>query len=59
MDYELARDSEGRPYLKVSLTDYTLMKSALLNKGMAFTNQDLEQHIQNFMWMPEYLPYRL
>lgn len=42
MDYELAKDSDGKPYLKVRLTDYALMKSSLLNKGMAFTQEERE-----------------
>lgn len=42
MDYELAKDSDGQSYLKVHLTDYALMKSSLLNKGMAFTPEERE-----------------
>ncbi|VVC75254.1 NAD-dependent malic enzyme [Aquicella siphonis] len=43
MDYELDLDDEGKPYLKVALTDYALMANSLLNKGMSFTRNEREQ----------------
>lgn len=43
MDYQVAIDENGKPYLRVHLRDYGLIKSALLNKGMAFTRQEREE----------------
>ncbi len=43
MDYEYAIDNNGKPYLKVRLTDYALMLNPLLNKGMAFTAEERER----------------
>lgn len=43
MDYEYAIDANGKPYLKVRLTDYALMLNPLLNKGMAFTAEERER----------------
>ncbi|HSW68815.1 MAG TPA: NAD-dependent malic enzyme [Gammaproteobacteria bacterium] len=43
MDYEYLINQEGKPYLKVNLTDYALMLNPLLNKGMAFTAKEREQ----------------
>lgn len=42
MDYEVAKDEQGNPFLRVKLTDYALMTNSLLNKGMAFTNLERE-----------------
>src|SRR5579885_500402 len=42
MDYQLEKDNDGKPYLKVALTDYALMANSLLNKGMAFTKEERE-----------------
>lgn len=43
MDYEYAIDANGKPYLKVRLTDSALMLNPLLNKGMAFTADERER----------------
>jgi malate dehydrogenase (oxaloacetate-decarboxylating) len=40
MDFEFARDNNGNPYLETSLTGYALLSNPLLNKGMAFTQQE-------------------
>ncbi len=42
MDYEYTLDANGKPHLKVKLTDYALMLNPLLNKGMAFTAEERE-----------------
>src|SRR5579862_7121058 len=42
MDYEQAVDSNGKPYLKVRLKRSHLLKSSLLNKGMAFPYSERE-----------------
>jgi malate dehydrogenase (oxaloacetate-decarboxylating) len=42
MEYEVAMDSEAKPYLKVKLSDYALMQNSLLNKGMSFTDEERE-----------------
>lgn len=42
MDYEFAKDENGKPYLKVALTDYSLILNPLLNKGMAFSADERE-----------------
>jgi malate dehydrogenase (oxaloacetate-decarboxylating) len=42
MDYKLAFDAAGRPYLKVRLTDFALISHALLNKGTAFPLEERE-----------------
>lgn len=39
-DYQLVKDDNNKPYLEVSLADYTLLNNALLNKGMAFTEKE-------------------
>jgi hypothetical protein len=36
MDYQFAKDENGKPYLKVALRDYALLFNPMLNKGMAF-----------------------
>lgn len=43
MDYQFCKDGDGKPYLKVNLTDYALMLQPLLNKGMAFTHEEREE----------------
>lgn len=43
MDYEFAIDENGKPYLKVALTDYALLANPILNKGMAFTHREREE----------------
>ncbi len=43
MDYEYTKGPDGKPYLKVRLTDYALMLNPLLNKGMAFTAEERER----------------
>lgn len=43
MDYELVLDENGKPYLEVSLSDFTLMGNSLLNKGMAFTAEERDE----------------
>lgn len=43
MDYEYAIGSDGKPCLRVKLTDYALMLNPLLNKGMAFTAEERER----------------
>lgn len=40
MDYTYVKEKEGPGYLKISLTDYALISNPLLNKGMAFTNEE-------------------
>lgn len=40
MDYEYAKDDDGKAYLKVALMDYALTTNPLLNKGMAFTLEE-------------------
>lgn len=42
MEYEFAKDADGKPYLKVRITDYALISNPLLNKGMSFTHQERE-----------------
>lgn len=42
MDYEVARDNEGKRYLKVFLTDYALLHNSILNKGMSFSHEERE-----------------
>jgi len=42
MDYEEARDDEGKRYLRVFLTDYALLHNSILNKGMSFSHQERE-----------------
>lgn len=42
MDYEFDKDAQGKPFIKVSLSDYNLISNPLLNKGMAFTYQERE-----------------
>jgi malate dehydrogenase (oxaloacetate-decarboxylating) len=42
MDYQVVKDDEGHAYLDVKLSDYALMSNSLLNKGMAFTNEERE-----------------
>ncbi len=42
MDYQLAKDEYDHPYLKVALTDFALITNSLLNKGMAFTQEERE-----------------
>lgn len=42
MEYELQIDDQGKPYLAVNITDYTLLTNSLLNKGMSFTNEERE-----------------
>jgi len=42
MDYEYVIGADGKPCLKVKLTDYALMLNPLLNKGMAFTAEERE-----------------
>lgn len=42
MDYQFAKDKDGKPYLKVSLTEHALITNPLLNKGMAFTDEERE-----------------
>lgn len=38
--FEYKKDKFGKPFLKVSLTDYALITNPLLNKGMAFTEEE-------------------
>ncbi len=40
MDYEFAKDANGKPYLNVNLSDYELLLHPLLNKGMAFPSEE-------------------
>ncbi len=40
MDFQLYHDENNTPYLSVKLTDYALTNNALLNKGMAFTEEE-------------------
>src|SRR5580698_5831256 len=40
MDFQFYRDENGKPYLSVELTDYALLTNALLNKGMAFSEEE-------------------
>lgn len=43
MIYEFTTDKNGRPCLKVKLTGYSLISTPLLNKGMAFSQQEREE----------------
>jgi malate dehydrogenase (oxaloacetate-decarboxylating) len=43
MDYKALKDKDGKPYLKVSLTDYALLHHSILNKGMSFSHQEREE----------------
>ena len=40
MDYQLDKDENGKPYLKVSLMDYALITNPLLNKGSVFDERE-------------------
>lgn len=40
MDYQIKTDTAGQPYLEVNSTDFNLIRDPLLNKGMAFTEQE-------------------
>lgn len=40
MDYQIKTDAAGQPYLAVNSTDFNLIRDPLLNKGMAFTEQE-------------------
>lgn len=40
MDYQFSNDKNGNPCLNVTLTDYALITNPLLNKGMAFTEDE-------------------
>lgn len=42
MDYQLLKDQNNNPYLQVALSDSALMANPLLNKGMAFTQEERE-----------------
>lgn len=43
MNYEFAIDEDGKPYVKVALTGYSLISNPLINKGMAFTRREREE----------------
>lgn len=40
MNYEFLKDPNGKPYVKVGITDQTLLATPLLNKGMAFSEEE-------------------
>lgn len=40
MDFQFSRDSDGKPFLNVSSTDYALLFNPQLNKGMAFSEEE-------------------
>ena len=40
MDYQFALDADGKPYLKVKVSDFALAFDPLLNKGTAFPNDE-------------------
>jgi len=40
MDYMRKKDEKGQPYLEIKLREENLIKSSLLNKGMAFSYQE-------------------
>ena len=42
MDFEFSVDDDGKPFLKVWLSDYALISNPLLNKGMAFNTEERE-----------------
>lgn len=42
MDAQLKKDTHGKPYMEVSLDGYALITNPLLNKGMAFTDEERE-----------------
>jgi malate dehydrogenase (oxaloacetate-decarboxylating) len=40
MHYNKKTDKNGQEYLEVNVSDYTLLRSPLLNKGMSFTDEE-------------------
>ena len=40
MDGRLKKDKNGKSYLEVSMTDFKLVNNSILNKGMAFSNEE-------------------
>ena len=42
MDYQLSKDPQGNTFLKVTLTDFSLLSHPLLNKGTAFSQEERE-----------------
>ncbi|MCE3239150.1 MAG: maeA 2, partial [Gammaproteobacteria bacterium] len=42
MEYQLTKDAEGHTFLKVALTDFSLLSHPLLNKGTAFSQEERE-----------------
>src|SRR5690348_2230581 len=42
MEYRYIKTGPGEGYLEVAVSDYALMNNPLLNKGIAFTNEERE-----------------
>lgn len=40
MDFQFKRDADGNPYMQVDVSDYALITNPLLNKGMAFSEEE-------------------
>jgi malate dehydrogenase (oxaloacetate-decarboxylating) len=43
MDFEFTVNEDGKPVVKVALSDYALISNPLLNKGMAFSMREREE----------------
>jgi malate dehydrogenase (oxaloacetate-decarboxylating) len=42
MSYEFATDDDGKPYIKINVNGYALLSNPMLNKGMAFPQNERE-----------------
>lgn len=54
MDYVRKTDITGQDYLDVKLNDYALITNALLNKGMAFSEQERQDFCLNGLIPPHF-----